>query len=260
MIIYHNNSPAWNESLRLSIPIDKFSSAHVRFEFRHCSTRDKSEPKLFGFSFARLMEPDGATLADGNHELYVYKCEDPSKLLKAGYLMLPCSAGDDQSQNENSAIFNRTIKETFIVKSVLCSTKLTQNGDLLSLLQWRNHPEKIQDSLTRVLRLRDEELVKFLQDVLDALFAMFSTEDGNSTEHSGLVFHVLVSIFSLLQQNKFQHFKPVIDAYIENHFAAALVYKGLLSSVQHCAEWMTSAERPEPIQKCFGSLEYIMVS
>lgn len=97
--------------------------------------------------------------------------------------------------------------------------------DLLSLLQWRAHPERIQESLTRVLRLGDEELVKFLQDVLDALFALFSTEDGNSTQHSGLVFHVLVSIFSLLDESKFQHFKPVMDAYIKGHFAAALVYK-----------------------------------
>jgi hypothetical protein len=65
--------------------------------------------------------------------------------------------------------------------------------DLLSLLQWKEHPEKIQEALNRVLRLNGEELVKFLQDVLDALFSMFSTEDGNSTTHSGLVFHVLVS-------------------------------------------------------------------
>ena len=43
------------------------------------------------------------------------------------------------------------------------------------------------------MRLRGEELVKFLQDVLDSLFAMFSTEDGNSTPHSGLVFEVLVT-------------------------------------------------------------------
>jgi len=65
--------------------------------------------------------------------------------------------------------------------------------DLLSLLQWKEHPEMIQEALNRVLRLNGEELVKFLQDVLDALFSMFSTEDGNSTSHSGLVFHVLVS-------------------------------------------------------------------
>lgn len=66
-------------------------------------------------------------------------------------------------------------------------------ADLLYLLQWRDHPDRIQEALTRALRLNGEELVKFLQDILDALFSMFSTEDGNSTAHSGLVFHVLVS-------------------------------------------------------------------
>lgn len=257
MIIYHNNSPSWNETLRLMVPIDKFAQAHIRFEFRHCSTREKSEPKIFGFSFARLMEQDGATVADGSHELFIYKCEDHSKLQGGQYLKLPCSSIDEQFAPDVIPMFARSGKETFFVKTLLCSTKLSQNRDLLALLQWRNHPEKIQDSLTRVLRLNDEELVKFLQDVLDALFALFSTEDGNSTEHSGLVFHVLVSIFSLLQSNKFEHFKPVMDAYIDNHFAAALVYKGLLSSVQHCAEWLTTSDRPEPIQKCFESIEYI---
>lgn len=141
--------------------------------------------------------------------------------------------------------------------TLLCSTKLTQNVDLLSLLQWKAHPERISEALGRVLRLDGEELVKFLQDILDALFSMFHTEDGNSTAHSGLVFQVLVSIFSLLEDSKFEHFKPVMDAYISGHFAAALVYKGLLSSVQHCADWVTAAEKQEPIIKCFRSLEYI---
>ncbi|XP_055847546.1 dedicator of cytokinesis protein 3 isoform X2 [Episyrphus balteatus] len=256
-ILYHQNSPCWNEMIRLSVPIDKFSTAHVRFEFRHCSTREKSEPKLFGFSFARLMDPSGATLTDGQHELYVYKCEDPGKLSTSQYLRLPCKPKDPQAEQESSSLFHRSSKEVFVCNSLLCSTKLTQNSDLLSLLQWRAHPETIQDSLTGVLRLNDEELVKFLQDVLDALFAMFSNEEGNSTQYSGLVFHVLVSIFSLLQSNKFQHFKPVMNAYIEDHFAAALVYKGLITSVEHMAVFMTKAEHPDPFQKCFGSLEYI---
>lgn len=34
-----------------------------------------------------------------------------------------------------------------------------------------------------------------------------------------------VSIFSLLEEGKFEHFKPVMDTYIKGHFAAALVYK-----------------------------------
>ena len=67
--------------------------------------------------------------------------------------------------------------------------------DLMSLLNWKSMDRKsIPETLGKIMKLDGEEVVKFLQDVLDALFGMFSTEDGNSTEHSGQVFHVLVSI------------------------------------------------------------------
>ncbi|CAH0555056.1 unnamed protein product [Brassicogethes aeneus] len=257
MIIYHHNSPVWLETIRLSLPTDKFAGAHVRFEYRHCSTREKNDKKLFGFSFMRLMDKEGAAVQDAYHELYIYKCEDTQKLSNCGYLSLPTNAKDMEGNHEISGQFSRSHKEVIFVKTLLCSTKLTQNVDLLALLRWKSHPERIQESLQRVLRLGDEELVKFLQDVLDALFALFSTEDGNSTAYSGLVFHVLVSIFNLLDGSKYQHFKPVLDAYIKNHFAAALVYKGLLTSVQHCADYIVQFEKQEPIQKCFKSLEYI---
>lgn len=258
LILYHNNSPGWNETIRLNLPIEKFSTAHVRFEFRHCSTREKSETKLFAFSFARLMEKSGASIADGSHELYVYKCDDPSKLISAPYLTLRYSAFDNQGILDQNATFQRTSKECLYVKSLLISTKLTQNSDILAILQWRTRPELIKEALNRGLDLRDEELIKFLQDVLDALFAIFSDADGNSTEQSGTVFQVLVSIFSLLQCSKFEHFKPVMDEYIENHFAAALVYKGLITSVQHLAECMINTDNSEPIPNYFHSLEYII--
>ncbi|VVC93536.1 unnamed protein product [Leptidea sinapis] len=191
-----------------------------------------NERKLFGFAFARLMEPSGATLRDGAHELYVYKCDDSSKLTSGSYLSLPSCATDvvrTPPSNGLVASFPRSTKENCTISTLLCSTKLTQN-------------EKVQETLLRVLRLGDglscEELIKFLRDVLDALFALFSTEDGNS----------------LLDEPRFQHFRPVLDVYIEEHFSAALVYKGLLSSVQHCAEWAAGAEGQEPIRKCLRSL------
>lgn len=39
MIIYHHNAPAWAENVRLTLPIDKFAGAHVRLEYRHCSSK-----------------------------------------------------------------------------------------------------------------------------------------------------------------------------------------------------------------------------
>lgn len=70
------------------------------------------------------------------------------------------------------------------------------SGDLLSLLRWKSAPDGIGETLTRLVRVDGAETVKFLQDVLDALFSMFSTEDGNSTQYSGHVFHNLVSVGS----------------------------------------------------------------
>jgi dedicator of cytokinesis protein 3 len=97
--------------------------------------------------------------------------------------------------------------------------------DLVSLLKWKSHPEKIKQTLENMAHVSGEETVKFLQDVLDSLFAMFLSEIGESCEYSGDVFIVLVNICVLLEDGKFEHFKPVIDAYITDHFAAALVYK-----------------------------------
>ena len=54
---------------------------------------------------------------------------------------------------------------------------------------------------------------------------MFVTDDGTSTEHSGQVFRALVHILATLQDPKYENFQPVIEAYINDHFSAALVYK-----------------------------------
>ena len=40
MILYHNNSPRWNETIRLAVPIDSFTGSHLRLEFSHCSSSE----------------------------------------------------------------------------------------------------------------------------------------------------------------------------------------------------------------------------
>ncbi|XP_035238062.1 dedicator of cytokinesis protein 3-like [Anguilla anguilla] len=162
-VLYHNNSPRWSETLRLSVPIERFRGSHLRFEFRHCSTKDKGEKKLFGFSFTPLMREDGTTLSDQSHELYVYKCDENTTFSNhALYLGLPCCKEDISSCSSipASLTFQRSAKEMLWVSTQLSSTKLTQNVDLLALLKWKAHPDRVTDILGRLRHISGEEIVK----------------------------------------------------------------------------------------------------
>lgn len=256
-VLYHSNSPRWGEIIKLPIPIDRFRGSHLRFEFRHCSTKDKGEKKLFGFAFSPLMRDDGTTLSDDIHELYVYKCDENSTFNNhALYLGLPCCKEDYNGcpNIPSSLIFQRSAKESFFISTQLSSTKLTQNVDLLALLKWKAFPDRIMDILGRLRHVSGEEIVKFLQDILDTLFVIL---DDNTEKYGLLVFQSLVFIINLLRDIKYFHFRPVMDTYIQKHFAGALAYKELI----RCLKWYMdcSAEliRQDHIQEAMRALEYL---
>ncbi|XP_029681223.1 dedicator of cytokinesis protein 4b isoform X4 [Takifugu rubripes] len=251
LVLYHNNSPRWAEQIKLPIPVDMFRGSHVRFEFRHCSTKDKGEKKLFGYSFVPLMQEDGRTLPDGAHELIIHKCEENASLADCSrYLKLPFSKNNLPSNNQTL----KGTKESFWITSFLCSTKLTQNGDMLDLLKWRAHPERISDSLSKLREIDGSEIVKFLQDTLDTLFGIL---DESSQRYGLKVFDSLVHIINLLQDSKFQHFKPVMDTYIESHFAGALSYRDLIKVFKWYVDRIVDADHQDHIQQVLKASEYI---
>uniref|UniRef100_A0A8C6U571 Dedicator of cytokinesis 4b n=1 Tax=Neogobius melanostomus TaxID=47308 RepID=A0A8C6U571_9GOBI len=236
LVLYHNNSPRWAEQIKLPIPVDMFRGSHVRFEFRHCSTKDKGEKKLFGYSFVPLMQEDGRTLPDGIHELIIHKCEENTSLADCSrYLKLPFSKANLPSNNQTL----KGIKESFWITSFLCSTKLTQNGDMLDLLKWRAHPERINDSLSKLKEIDGSEISVVLQ------------------RYGLKVFDSLVHIINLLQDSKFQHFKPVMDTYIESHFAGALSYRDLIKVLKWYVDRIVDAEHQDHIQQVLKASEYI---
>uniref|UniRef100_A0A8C7IJR2 Dedicator of cytokinesis 3 n=1 Tax=Oncorhynchus kisutch TaxID=8019 RepID=A0A8C7IJR2_ONCKI len=256
-VLYHNNSPRWSEMIKLPIPIDRFRGSHLRFEFRHCSTKDKGEKKLFGFSFTPLMREDGTTLSDESHELYVYKCDENITFSNQGlYLSMPCCKEDFNScPNLPSTLpFQRNPKETFWVSTQLCSTKLTQNVDLLALLNWKAHTDRVLDILGRLRHINGEEIVKFLRDVLDTLFCLL---DDNTDKYGPLVFQSLVFIINLLRDSRFYHFRPVMEAYIQNHFAGALAYKELIRCLKWYMDRSAEVVRQDHIQEAMKALEYL---
>uniref|UniRef100_A0A8C7DDD3 Dedicator of cytokinesis 3 n=1 Tax=Oncorhynchus kisutch TaxID=8019 RepID=A0A8C7DDD3_ONCKI len=243
-VLYHNNSPRWGEVVKLPIPIDRFRGSHLRFEFRHCSTKDKGEKKLFGFAFTPLMREDGTTLSDESHELFVYKCDENATFSNhALYLGLPCCKEDFNGcpNIPSSLIFQRSTKETLWISTQLSSTKLTQNG--------------VMDILGRLRHVSGEEIVKFLQDILDTLFSIL---DDNTDKYGPLVFQSLVFIINLLRDSKYYHFCPVMDTYIQKHFAGALAYKELIRCLKWYMDRSAEVVRQNHIQEAMRALEYLL--
>lgn len=64
--------------------------------------------------------------------------------------------------------------------------------DLLGLLKWSSRPEALKDSLLALMKVEGEEVVKFLQDVLDALFDILM-QNSDSDLYDNMVFECLVS-------------------------------------------------------------------
>ena len=158
------------------------------------------------------------------------------------YLQLASNKTDmNAGLKVSSSAFTLCNKDFFVIQTNVCSTKLTQNGkvaashfhqiifvkirnvkinllfdlfsvNLLGLLNWSNEPHNISENLKALMRVEGEEVVKFLQDVLDTLFNIL-TLNKDPDLYDNIVFNCLVS-------SSVSHFEfsPQIYKYDYNNF------------------------------------------
>nr|XP_046242635.1 dedicator of cytokinesis protein 5 isoform X3 [Scatophagus argus] len=259
VIYYQVKQPCWNETVKVTIPIEDVCRCHLRVMFRHRSSqdsRDKSE-KPFGMAFVRLMRGDGTTLKDGRHELIVYKVDVKKAEDAKVYLTLPATWAEvEEKEKQTGKPFHHSgvipvTKDSFQIASLTCSTKLTQNVDLLGLLNWRSNPEDLDQILQRLMEVEGGEIVKFLQDTLDALFNIMM-ETSEKDTYDTLVFNALVFIITLIGDIKFQHFNPVLETYINKHFSATLAYMKLTRVLNY---YVGHAEEPVLTERLYAALK-----
>ena len=126
---------------------------HLRFTFKHRSrneAREKLGPAPWALAYLKLVnDSNGTTVRDGVHDLLVYKIEKKFDLGNPTYLDLPSLKTNQtgshkhklQQYNNNLSLIT---KDVLTVHTTLCSTKLTQNLGLLSLLKWRSEPDNLK--------------------------------------------------------------------------------------------------------------------
>jgi len=59
------------------------------------------------------------------------------------------------------------------------------------------------------------EIIKFIQDIFDALFSILDSDKNKDSALDSLVFQALVFILGIITDKRFTTFRPVLDVYIE---------------------------------------------
>lgn len=266
VIYYHEDKPRWCETFKIAIPIEEFKQAHLKFTFKHRSSneaKDRAE-KPFALSYVRLMQRNGTTLQDTQHELLVYKLDHKKyEENDITYLKLPSTRSEwAELQLDKKPSFGPltlTTKDGFLIATNVCSTKLTQNVDLLGLLNSPSRSTDLKESLTALMKVDGEEVVKFLQDVLDALFNILMS-NSDCDLYDDMVFECILYIIGLVSDRKYQHFQPVLDLYISESFSATLAYKKLIAVLRKRIDGATTNDSQERdvLLKTMKSLQYCM--
>lgn len=173
-------------------------------------------------------------------------------LSEPAYLALPSLKTNPPGQHKHKLLqYNNSLslitRDSLCVHTTLCSTKLTQNLGLLSLLKWRSEPENLKHNLSVFTReVKAAEVVKFLPDVLDALFSILM-ENSDSELYDNLVFEALVAVIEMVTEDKYKQFVPVLEVYINENFSATLAYNKLLVVFKDYVEAATGQRDSVPL-------------
>ncbi|KAJ3316204.1 hypothetical protein HDU76_001989 [Blyttiomyces sp. JEL0837] len=246
IVYYHSNSPRWNEILRVDLEPQLLEQAHLFFTFRHCSSTDKNDRSFFAFAFLPLLRSDATVINDAAHTLTLYRYDrrlaQPSVYLtyQAGpniaSVPIPASAGADALTAAAEAMSKAPqLKDTFVLRTMLCSTLMTQSVAILNLLHWHHisvHFRVPLESMLRDFHLVPElEIVKFLHGILDAFFDMMDNAGANSGgKLDDVIFNCLVFVLGIVIDRRFTAYGSIVDAYVEKWFKSKSCWKNLLGS------------------------------
>lgn len=197
---------AWNATIRLAIKPEDVPGCHIVMSIADAP----------GFPFALCWMPlwsQDAFVTDGDHALAMYKYDEYTSSMISGrgaYLGLPWQ-NTRKDQEVTGAI------AALHLRTYLCSTKYSQDPNLLGLLKWRDQDSvELASVLRRFTFVPEIEIVKLLNEVFDALFEIL-VEYSGSDEYEDLVFNALIIVLGIVHDRRFK-LGPLVDQYAATKF------------------------------------------
>ncbi|CAE6444733.1 unnamed protein product [Rhizoctonia solani] len=252
-VLYKSHTPSFGELVKVQLQDE---ADHLFFTFRN------RRGPVFAFAYLPLF-PDGrAFVSDGTHRLVLYRTEKIESVQPKEYFGAPASVPGPNTKIELAPALQRVLQPTrdaLVVRSFLVSTKYTQNSTLLALLNWEQTQDK--DELASVLAkftfVGEVEIVKFLQDIFDALFAMLVSSLNARGELDDLVFSALVTVLGIIQDRRFNNFEPVLDVYIDQHFSCAAAAGHMIHSMNRLLSSPSGEDTASPLRAALKVWHYV---
>ncbi|PKS11782.1 hypothetical protein jhhlp_001075 [Lomentospora prolificans] len=241
---------AWKQTIRLGISANDVPDTHVVMFL--------SDVPNTPFAVAHMPLWDKrAFRRDGPHPCLLYKVDEftstarPGPSGKGGYLSLPWSArGKDEQVEVTGPV------ATLRVETYLCSTRFSQDRVVLGLLKWKESRDEIPAILKQLIFVPEIEIVKLLNDVLDALFAVLVEYSGN-VEYEDLVFTALVRVLGIVHDRRF-NLGPLVDHYAETRFNYPFATPCLVQSFTRLLEKPTEPETSRKLRATFKVVRHIL--
>ncbi|RDX50021.1 cytoplasmic protein [Lentinus brumalis] len=270
MVFQRTTQPHFGELVKLRLPQHGAQQWHLFFTFRQRSTRDRSSSRVevserpFAFAYLPLF-PDGrAFLEDGSHTLVLYRADRLGQITADMYMhAVPWLPANQRPEHvyvpPELQKIAPPLRDSLVVRSSLCSTRFTQNSVLLSLLNWEQITDKelLSTILSKFTFVGEVEIVKFLRDIFDSLFAILVSGNNQSGEMDHLVFNALVTVLGIVQDRRFSNFQPVLDVYIERHFSCASAASHMIHSMNRLLQDPTANDTASSLRAALKVWHYI---
>lgn len=235
IVYYHNDQPTFGELIKIALPQGS-GDCHLFLSFRRRSRDREGNPeageKPFAFGYLPLFSHN-ASIKDGKHELILYHMEKASMQPTPNLYFEVPSTGEPRLTSETSRYIT-ALRDRISLWTFLCSTIHTQDDTLRSLFAWQSSDAAaLIHTLQMFQFVGEDEIAKFLQPVLDALFAILVGHLGDRREEvDDLVFKGIIKVLAMASDRRFPSFGPIIASYTSRHFAFASAASHLLRAMK----------------------------